>query len=75
MSQALVSTVITTEELWHKRYGHINHHDLVLLQKKYMVEGLAVRKNEHLECSARAIGKQHRDEFPVHQEKESNWTA
>ena len=67
--QALASTVITTEELWHQRYGHINHHDLVLLQKKYMVEGLPIIKNGHLECSACALGKQHRNEFPVNQEK------
>ena len=30
--QALASTIITIEEIWHERYGHINHHDLVLLQ-------------------------------------------
>ena len=34
-----------------------------------MVEGIPIIKNEHLECSACALGKQHRNEFPVHQEK------
>ena len=34
-----------------------------------MVEGLPVIKNEHLECSACALGKHHRIEFPVHHEK------
>ena len=34
-----------------------------------MVEGLHVIKNENLECSACALRKQHRDEFPLHQEK------
>ena len=34
-----------------------------------MVEALPVIKNEHLECSACALGKQHRNEFPAHQEK------
>ena len=34
-----------------------------------MVEGLLVLKYEHLECEARALGKQHRDEFPVDKEK------
>jgi transposase InsO family protein len=66
---ALASTITTTEQLWHQRYGHINHHDLILLQKNSMVEGLPVIKNVHLECSACALGKQHRDAFPVHQEK------
>ena len=25
--QALASTTITTEELWHRRYGHLNQND------------------------------------------------
>ena len=29
--QALESTTITTEELWHCKYGHLNQNDLVLL--------------------------------------------
>ena len=33
-----------------------------------MVEVLSLIKNEHLECSAFALGKQHRNEFLVHQE-------
>jgi hypothetical protein len=67
--QALTSTTMSTEELWHRRYGHLNQNDLVLLQKKLMVEGLPVLKNEHIECEACALGKQHREEFPVHKEK------
>ena len=34
-----------------------------------MVEGLLVIKNDHIECIACAIGKQHRNEFPNHEEK------
>jgi len=67
--QALTSTTMSTEELWHRRYGHLNQNDLVLLQKKLMVEGLPILKNEHIECEACALGKQHREEFPVHKEK------
>jgi hypothetical protein len=69
---ALAYTITTTEQLWHQRYGHINHHDLMLPQNNSMVEGLPVIKNVHLECSACALGKQHRDAFPVHQEKIHN---
>ena len=61
---------MTTEELWHRKYGHLNQNDLVLLQKKLMVEGLPVLKNKHIECEACALGKKHRDEFPVHKEKQ-----
>jgi hypothetical protein len=45
--QALASTTMSQEELWHQRYGHLNHNDLMLLQKKEMVEGLPNLKNEH----------------------------
>ena len=51
-------------------YGHINPNDLELLQKKLMVEGIPVLNNEHIECETCTLGKQHRDEFPVHKEKQ-----
>ena len=60
---------MSTKELWHCRYGHLNEHDLVQLQKKSMVEGLPELTSEHLECEACDLGKQHRDEFLVHTEK------
>ena len=41
----------------------------MLLQKKLIVESPLVLKNEHIECEACALGKQHREEFPVHKEK------
>jgi len=66
---ALTSTETSTAELWHHRYGHLNYNDLSLLQRKSMVEGLPVMRCEHLPCEACALGKQHREEFPVHTEK------
>jgi len=60
---------MTTKELWHCRYGHLNQNDLVILQKKLMVEGIPILKHYHIECEACALGKQHREEFPVHTEK------
>ena len=66
--QALTSTTMATEELWHRRYGNLNQNDLVLLQKKMMVEGLPFLKNEHIECEACALGKHHRDEFSIRKE-------
>jgi hypothetical protein len=67
--QTLTSTTMSTLELWHRMYGHLNQNDLVLLQKKLIVEGLPVLKNEHIECEACALGKQKREEFSVHKEK------
>ena len=34
-----------------------------------MVEGLPVIKDDHIECVAYALGKQHRNGFPNHEEK------
>ena len=44
-------------------YHHINHPDLLLLQKNNMVEGLPMLKNENGSCDGCALGKMHRDEF------------
>lgn len=55
---------MTTNNLWHQRFGHINLHDLLLLQKQGMVDGLPSLKNEHIDCEGCALGKMHRYEFP-----------
>jgi hypothetical protein len=67
--QALTSATMPTEILWHQRYGHINHPNLLLLQKKNMVEGLPMLKNENVVCDGYALGKMHRDEFPSNPNK------
>jgi hypothetical protein len=61
--QALTSATMPTETLWHQRYGHINYHDLFLLQKQSMVEGLPVLKNEYVSCEGCALGNMHGVEF------------
>ena len=67
--QALTYSTISNVELWHQRYGHLNHNDIMLLHKRSMVEVLHVIKDDHIECVACALGKQHREEFPNHEEK------
>jgi len=56
---------VSIEELWHLRYDHLNFEDLVLLRKKEIVEGLPVFKNEYSEYDGCALGRQHRNEFPI----------
>ena len=41
----------------------------MLLQKKSMVEGLPIINNDHIECVVCVLSKQHRNEFPNHEEK------
>jgi hypothetical protein len=60
----LTSATMPTKSLWHQRYGHINHPDLLLLQKNNMVEGLPMLKNENVSFDVCALGKIHIDEFP-----------
>ena len=66
---ALTSTTMPTKILWHQRYGHINHPDLLLLQKNNMVEGLPMLKNKNVACDRCALGKMHKDEFPSNPNK------
>jgi hypothetical protein len=66
---ALTSIAMPTDILWNQRYGHINHLDLLLLQKNNMVEGLPMLKNEKVACDGCALGKMHRDEFPSNLDK------
>jgi len=41
----------------------------MLLQIKEMDKGLPIIKNNHVESEACALGKQHREECPIHEEK------
>jgi hypothetical protein len=58
-----------TETLWHQRYGHIDYHDLFLLEKQSMVQGLPMFKNEYATCESCALGKMHKDEFPSNSDR------
>lgn len=66
---ALTTTSLTTEELWHQIFGHINYNDLLLLQKKEMVRDLPMLKQVHNDCDVCTLGKMHREEFPVRVER------
>lgn len=63
--QALTSSTMTAENMWHQRFSHINFNDLQLLQKQGMVNGLPILKNVHVDCEAWSLGMMHRDEFPI----------
>jgi len=43
--QAMVAGRSTAEQLWHQRFSHLNLQDLMLLQRKGMVEGLPIFRN------------------------------
>ena len=63
--QALAYSTISNVELGHQMYGHLNHSDLMLLHKRSMVEVLHVIKDDHIECVACALGKQHKKNFLI----------
>jgi len=64
--QAMVAAGSIVENLWHQRFSHLNLQDLILLQRKGMVDGLPVFHNVKLECDGCALRKMHREEFPLH---------
>ena len=59
------------EDLWHRRYGHVNHKFIATMQRKEMVKGLPKFKENVGVCKVCNIGKQHRDTIP----KKSHWRA
>lgn len=58
-------------QLWHKRFGHVNHKAIRTMLYKRMVKGLTGVAEKHTVCEICAIGKQQRDAIP----KKSNWRA
>ena len=55
-----------TEDIWHKRYGHLNHNSLRNLQNNNLVKGMSFKTDDEVKapCDARLKGKQSRNSFP-----------
>ncbi|KAB2626152.1 hypothetical protein D8674_017812 [Pyrus ussuriensis x Pyrus communis] len=81
-AQTLVSTNVqparclhtSTQDLpylWHRRYGHLTHKGLRILQQKKMVRGLPQFQTSNTTCTVCIQGKQHRTEMPT----KSTWRA
>lgn len=65
------NTVEKEEEIWHKRFGHLNHSSLVTLAEKEMVVGLPKISIEGVVCEICMKGKQNRATIL----KQSTWRA
>jgi len=61
------------DNLWHKRFGHLNHHGLRSLAEKEMVKGLPklTHGDKDVTCEICLKGKQIRESIP----KESMWKS
>ena len=55
-----------TEDIWHKRYGHLNHNSLRSLQNNNLVKGMSFKTDDEVKapCDACLKGKQSRNSFP-----------
>eukprot|EP00253_Pinus_taeda_P003869 PITA_03869 len=71
--RAMVAGGSTTKQLWHQRFDHLNFQELMLLQKKGMVEGLPIFHNIQLNCDGCALGKMHREQFPLHDRRKETY--
>lgn len=60
-----------TTNLWHQRFGHLSHKNLITLQYKKIVKGLPQLKTASKLCTNCMVGKQHRDAIL----KKSQWRA
>uniref|UniRef100_A0A5B7B4M6 Retrovirus-related Pol polyprotein from transposon TNT 1-94 n=1 Tax=Davidia involucrata TaxID=16924 RepID=A0A5B7B4M6_DAVIN len=61
---ALKAHVNDESWLWHRRFGHLNFHNLKLLHRKNMVQGLPNVEEIQDVCEGCALGKHHRQSFP-----------
>lgn len=60
---------IMTENVWHNRFGHLNHRSLKDLSSKGMVVGMNIdRETNDLKCKSCMIGKVHTLPFPKQSE-------
>lgn len=57
---ALKAQICDESWLWHRRFGHLNFHNLKLLHQKKMVEGLPTIEERNDVCEGRALKKHHR---------------
>ena len=62
----MVAAGSIAENLSHQRFSHLNLQDLILLQRKGMVDGLHVFHNVKIDSDGCALWKMHREEFPLH---------
>ncbi|KAI3501210.1 hypothetical protein L1887_29073 [Cichorium endivia] len=64
-------SVESNTQLWHKRFGHVNHKAIRTMLFKQMVKGLPLIAEKHGVCETCVIGKQQRETIP----KKCNWHA
>ena len=54
-------------ELWHLRYGHLSHDNILKLHKNELVKGMDIKSKSYSPkspCDGCLLGKQHRQPFP-----------
>ena len=54
-------------ELWHLRYGHLSHYNILKLNKNELVKGMDIKLKSYSPkspCDGCLVGKQHRQPFP-----------
>ncbi|KAM0011112.1 putative RNA-directed DNA polymerase [Helianthus debilis subsp. tardiflorus] len=58
-------------QIWHRRFGHLNHKSIRIMQYRHLVKGLPLEAESTNVCEVCNMGKQHRENMP----KRSNWRA
>jgi hypothetical protein len=63
---SFLKALVDESWLWHKRFGHLNFGSLSFMQKKNLVRGFpSFIEPDNKICEGCAIGKKHRDNFPI----------
>lgn len=54
---------VDEDELWHKRFGHLNYEALKEMSDKEIIRGLKMQNSNHEKCEACIMGKSTRSHF------------
>ncbi len=65
----MANVVVSNEDLWHRRYGHLNSDSLKRLSSEDLVDGFSFDAKKGIAfCDACVHGKHHKTPFPVRSE-------
>ena len=66
VDKANVTCLLTNEDVWHRRFGHLGVRNLQKLARKELVKGYKFDTSQELTfCESCSHGKQHRTKFPT----------
>lgn len=58
-----IAKEVKNDELWHKRFGHLNYDTLYKMHSKNIIRGLEIQNKTHPKCEMCILGKSTRNQY------------